>query len=282
MNDGECVSFLRWALPRMGMRWRGFRKVRGQVCKRVTRRMKELGLPTLAEYRAFLETRPQEWTALDACCRITISRFFRDREVCRTIQRELLPALGRRAGREGRSALDLWSAGCGSGEEPYTLSLLWRMPADGGAPAARAYPDLSLRILATDAGPEVLERGRTGVYPRGCLKELPSPWVPAAFQETGDGLRLRDRFREGVDFVLHDVRDPPPGGPFDLIACRNMVFTYFQEGLQGQVLEGLLGSLRPRGYLVLGSHEKLPPGSWPLRALGPSSPLFQRKGAPTG
>jgi chemotaxis protein methyltransferase CheR len=81
MQDAECVALLRWALPRLGLRWPGFRKVRRQVCKRITRRIRELGLADVTTYRERLESVPEEWPELDALCRITISRFYRDRAV---------------------------------------------------------------------------------------------------------------------------------------------------------------------------------------------------------
>lgn len=75
MKDTECVEFLQWALPRLHMRWQGFRKVRGQVCKRIGRRIRELNLGEGADYRTYLESHPAEWSVLDDLCRITISRF---------------------------------------------------------------------------------------------------------------------------------------------------------------------------------------------------------------
>ena len=80
MNDMDCTAFLQWALPQLDLRWRGFRKVRGQVCKRLHKRMSELGLKDFAAYRSRLAADPAEWQVLDECCHITISRFFRDRE----------------------------------------------------------------------------------------------------------------------------------------------------------------------------------------------------------
>jgi chemotaxis protein methyltransferase CheR len=79
MSDSQCVVFLQWALPRLRVRWAGFRKVRRQVCRRVWRRARELGLADLVAYRAYLEEHPEEWALLDSMARITISRFYRDR-----------------------------------------------------------------------------------------------------------------------------------------------------------------------------------------------------------
>ncbi|HUS38260.1 MAG: hypothetical protein WBF93_12370 [Pirellulales bacterium] len=81
MKDAECVELLQWALPRLRMRWLGFRKVRRQVGKRVDRRLHQLGLDSVDQYRTYLAVHEGEWSVLNDCCRITISRFYRDRGV---------------------------------------------------------------------------------------------------------------------------------------------------------------------------------------------------------
>ena len=86
MTDRECVEFLQWALPQLGLRWRGFRKVRRQVHKRIVRRLGELGLGQIADYRAYLDTHAAEWGVLDAMSRISISHSVRP-----TRQRSPLP-----------------------------------------------------------------------------------------------------------------------------------------------------------------------------------------------
>ena len=124
MRDTECVPFLQWALPQLGFRWPGFRKVRGQVCKRIGRRLHELGLSDLQKYQQFLASHPEEWSMLDGLCRITISRFCRDRRVFRTLTTEVLPRLARQVQAANLETLEAWSAGCGAGEEPYSLTVL--------------------------------------------------------------------------------------------------------------------------------------------------------------
>ena len=89
MKDTECVEFLRWALPRLHLSWPGFRKVRRQVCRRVERRRQELGLADVAAYRARLEERAEEWAVLDGLCRVTISRFYRDRGLWDFLERDI-------------------------------------------------------------------------------------------------------------------------------------------------------------------------------------------------
>ena len=156
-EDPQWTAFLQWALPRLGMCWLGFRRARGQVCKRLGRRLTELGLRDLGDYRALLETHPEEWTRLDGLCRISISRFYRDQGVWRMLERDILPHLAERARAHGDRRLRIWSAGYASGEEPYTLALLFAF--------GEALSDCPREILATDADPHLLERARRTCYP---------------------------------------------------------------------------------------------------------------------
>ena len=115
MRDSECVTFLQWALPRMGYRWPGFRKVRRQVCKRIQRRIQELDLADLEAYRRHLASDPQEWSELDALCRVTITRFYRDRAVRDHVRERVLPGLAAVTIDRGDGIVRAWSAGCASG-----------------------------------------------------------------------------------------------------------------------------------------------------------------------
>ena len=126
-SDQQLISLLQWALPRMGMRWPGFRKVRGQIRKRVKSRINELGLDSLQHYREFLNSYQEEWSHFDSLCRITISRFFRDKGIFEEIREAVLPELAAQEKEYSRELLRCWSCGCASGEEPYTLALIWRL-----------------------------------------------------------------------------------------------------------------------------------------------------------
>lgn len=252
MTDRDCVRFLQWALPRLHLRWPGFRRVRRQVCRRVDRRIHELGLRNVEEYRAFLTEHDAEWRHLSSLCRITISRFYRDRDVFDFIRRELLPELVKRAGAESRNAIDCWSAGCASGEEPYTLALIW------GLEISLRFPGLRLDILATDIDEELLERARFACYRWSSLKELPAGWLEQAFSRQPDGTyRLAERFRT-VSFQTGDIRREAPSRRFHLILCRNLVFTYFDESLRIETLSRIRDHLYPGGFLVLGRRETVP------------------------
>lgn len=249
MKDVDCTTFLHWALPRLGMRWMGFRRVRGQVCKRVARRIVELGLEDLAGYRGLLETDSEEWARLDDLCRISISRFYRDRGVWLSLEQEILPRLVLQARARADNGLRIWSAGCASGEEPYTVALLFAF--------ADTLDDRKVQIVATDADPHLLERARRACYPATNLRDLPESWR-AAFEESNDERCLKPEYRRSVRFLEQDIRREYPEGRFDLILCRNLAFTYFEPTLQAAVARCLAELLVPAGFLVLGMHECLP------------------------
>ena len=251
MRDGDCVAFLRWALPRLELRWQGFRRPRRQVCRRIRRRLREIGLPHLRAYRQRLREEPDEWDRLARLCRVTISRFFRDRELFRTLADEVLPSLTTMAGGGGCRDLAAWSAGCGAGEEPYTLAIVCRL-----APSLRG---VRLRIVGTDVDRRQLERARRGVFPESSLRDVPESWRRRAFAPTAAGdWRLDPAYRRGVELIRQDLRQSAPPGPFDLVLCRNLAFTYFAESLQRRVLQRIRHRLRPGGALVVGGHELLP------------------------
>ncbi|XXF77771.1 CheR family methyltransferase [Myxococcaceae bacterium GXIMD 01537] len=252
MTDAECVALLQWAAPRLRLRWEGFRRVRGQVCKRIGRRLKELGLADVAAYRAHLERDAAEWDVLDALCRVTISRFYRDRGIFGALL-DALPGLLRDAQARGETALRVWSAGCASGEEPYTVAILYRLGLQ------HRFPGMGLEVVATDADAHLLERARAGCYRSATLRELPKEWSAQAFEARGDAWCVTAPFREGITFQQEDLRARMPPGPFHVVLCRNVAFTYFaREPLQREVLTGLVGRLVPGGLLVIGAHESLP------------------------
>jgi chemotaxis protein methyltransferase CheR len=234
MNDPELVAFLQWALPRLGLRWQGYRKVRARVRKKLNERLRQLGLPDIAAYRDRLEAHPQE-------------------------------------SERGAEAVRCWSAGCASGEEPYTLRILWEreLPAERGP--------VPLQIVATDVDEQLLERARQGLYPASSLKELPRELLETAFVREGEQFRLRDELRVGVEFYRQDIREVMPAGPFDLVLCRNLAFIYFEEEGRREVLRGIDERLVAGGYLVLGAHESLHGGVPDLVSCRTRPELWQKR-----
>jgi chemotaxis protein methyltransferase CheR len=272
VSEPDCTAFLQWALPQANLRWPGFRKVRRQVCKRLKRRMNELQLEDFAAYRARLEADPTEWRAFDECCHITISRFFRDKGVFEVLRGRMLPDIAARARRERRAAR-MWSAGCASGEEPYTLKILWDLE------VASSFPDVSLAIIATDVDRTMLARAREGCFEAASLQELPLHCVSHAFNQVGPLFCVKPRHREEIEFRYQDLRVETPALSFDLVLCRYVAFTYFALPLQQQVLARIMDRLLPHDYLAIGTHERLPGDAPELMPLAGAPQIFEKRAA---
>lgn len=275
-GNQDCIRFLQIWLPRLDLKWAGYRKVRRTVCKRIGRRMRALGLTELAPYGHLLEKSPEERARLDVFCRIPISRFYRDRAVFQALAERLLPDLAARAARDGAEALQCWCAGCASGEEVYSLRLLWDLA------SRRDSCSMRLEILGTDVDAFMLERATAGCYPLGSLKDLPADWQEKAFTRSEGAAQdkdifcLRPAFRHGIHFGCEDIRKRQPDGPFHLVLCRNFVFTYFANDLQRETLSGIARRLLPGGLLVLGAHERLPATEGLFERVGNDLPVWRK------
>jgi chemotaxis protein methyltransferase CheR len=151
---------------------------------------------------------------------------------------DVLPRLAREA---PGPAVHAWSAGCGAGEEPFTLAIAW--------PAAD--------VLATDIDDAQLARAAAATFPISSLRELPAEWRAAGFDERDGEAHVRDAVRARVRFAHHDLRTAPPAGPFDLVLCRNLAFSYFDEPTQEALTASLRGVMRTGSAFVVGGDERL-------------------------
>lgn len=225
--------------------WKGFRKVRKGVIKRLRNHMNDLGCDSLTEYIEIIEGLESEYQRCQDCLRVTISRFFRDREVWYSLRDRILPKLIR----DHPEGLKVWSGGCSCGEEPYSLTIIWSML---GNPT-------DIRILATDADPRCLERAKQGMYPRSSLKELPVDIVENCFSKKVDKqYAIKPFLQENIQWQRHDLLEQPPLGPFQAIFLRNNLLTYYSNALVCQRLESIVEQLLPGGILIIGTHEFLP------------------------
>jgi chemotaxis protein methyltransferase CheR len=172
--------------------------------------------------------------------------FFRDRAPFEQFRDVVLPVLA--AARQGGS-LRVWSAGCSTGQEPYSLAMLM-------AECAERYPGVSLDILATDISPRVLELAQAGIYTQFEVQRgLPIRLLVKYFSKVEDNWRLAARLRRAVEFRASNLLDESASlGRFDVIFCRN-VLVYFDAATKAAVLGRLARQLAPDGALVLGKSE---------------------------
>ena len=255
MKDNDCVQLLQWALPKIHMRWEGFRKVRAQVCKRIARRMNQLHIKSVVEYREFLEMHAEEWGWIETLSHVTISRFYRDKAVFKFLENDILPLLVKQVSDQQRNRLRVWSVGCCSGEEPYTIALIWMMRLQP------QWPHIRLEVMATDVDSKLIQRAKEAAYPYSSIKTLPSEWQLKLFDQRNGLFHLKAEHQRDVHFVEQDVRVAAPQGGFDLVLCRNLVFTYFDVEQQHKILDRIRTVIRPDGFLVIGIQENLPEGT---------------------
>ncbi len=218
--------------------------------RRLLVRMRACGVHTYAEYMTVLDRKPDEWDKLKDALTINVTRFYRNSETWDRLRTDLLPGL--LEARSGR--LVAWSAGCSSGEEPYTLAMLC-----AEAAAAIGHPSWSdrVRIDATDIDRGSLERAAAGLYPQAAFLEAPA-WITEKYcTPAGASWQVSEAVRRMVTVRRLDLtREPIPSAAYDLIFCRNVVI-YFDRPMQERLFAQFAEALLPGGILVLGKVETL-------------------------
>lgn len=272
MSNKDGVEFLQWALPKCGYKWSGFRKPRTQVLKRVRERMDELEISGGYEkYKEHLQDNPEEWPLFESFCYVTISKFFRDRKMWDYIRDEIFSEYLPRD--KHGNPLEIWSAGSCNGEEPYSISIIAEQLL--GKPAVKE----EVRILASDRVDELLSRAKKGRYPASALKELTDKELNNYFQKVdskgSDEYKINQELAKPVEFEKRDIREALPGREFDIVFCRNLVFTYFEKGQAKDFLKKLHPILKTEGYLIIGSNEKLPHTGW-LKQVTSGHPVYRK------
>jgi chemotaxis methyl-accepting protein methylase len=216
--------------------------------RRLAVRMRARGVHSYEDYARVLARDGAEYDRLVDALTINVTKFYRNRETWDVLAARLLPALWE--ARDG--AVRCWSAGCATGEEPYTLAilLLEAARARGRAVPAGAWVD------ATDLDPGALAKAEAGVYRAAAFEELPADLASRYFSP-GEPRTVAPAVRAPVRFRRHDLlREPPPAPPYDLILCRNVVI-YFDRPTQERLFDTFADALSPDGCLVLGKVETL-------------------------
>jgi two-component system, chemotaxis family, CheB/CheR fusion protein len=217
------------------------------ILRRLRGRMRATARPTLAAYGAYLDSEPGEYARLVNSLLIKVTEFFRDPKLFDYLREQVIPGLIAEARREQRE-LRLWSAGCSTGEEAYSLAMVVADVLGEGL----AWPDI--RIFATDVDREAISFARLGRYLPPALRSLPAGALERHFVKSGDGYEVGRRLRGLMVFGEHDLGERAPFPRIDLVLCRN-VLIYFTAPMQQVALETFAFSLRTGGRLVLGASE---------------------------
>lgn len=223
---------------------------RATVLRRIERRLQVTAQPDLAAYYQYLQTHPEETKALLGDMLIGVTNFFRDRDAFEALQRDVIPNLvtSLRETLPYREEIRVWSAGCSTGEEAYSLAILLSDQLTLEANPAR------LQIFATDIDDRAIAFGRAGAYPEAIVTDVPPSRMRQYFTRENQHYRVRKEIREKVLFAKHSLLLDPPFSQIDLIVCRNLLI-YLDREVQRDIMQMFHFALRPGGYLFLGTSE---------------------------
>lgn len=219
---------------------------RSTILRRTARRMQIRQVEELSRYLDVLRADPEEVRALAEDLLITVTNFFRDSEVFEVLEREVVPQLF-----EGKSPDDeirVWTVGCATGEEAYSLAMLLVEEAGRRADPPR------VQIFASDLHERSLEKARAGFYPGEIEQDVSPARLKRFFEKENGAYRIRKELRELVVFAPHNVMGDPPFSRIDLISCRNLLI-YLRREVQPDVVALFHYALNPDGFLVLGTSE---------------------------
>src|SRR5215216_3031685 len=242
---------------------------RPSLQRRIEKRMQMHRITSYEGYRAYLEEFPDEFVELFNTILINVTAFFRDVPAWEYLREAIVPRLVDETD-EG-DGIRIWSTGCASGEEAYTLAIVF-----AEAVGERAFAD-RVKIYATDVDEEALAEGRHGNYEAARLENVPRELRERYFDRVDRRYVVKPELRRGVIFGRHDVVQDPPISRIDLLASRNTLM-YFKKEAQARILANFHFALRGGGYLFLGKSEMMLARSDLFHPMDVKRRVFQKTG----
>ncbi|MEY4736982.1 MAG: hypothetical protein RL302_1301 [Pseudomonadota bacterium] len=245
------------------------------IYRRIERRMAVHQLETIDTYVRYLQQTPPEVDALFGDLLIGVTNFFRDPEAFQVLEEQVIPSLF--TGRPSGAMVRVWSTGCSTGEEAYSLAILLveRMEA-----LKQSY---TVQVFATDIDARAIATARLGVYPASIAADLTPERLARFFtlEPGGQAYRIHKGIRDLLVFSEQDLIKDPPFSRIDLISCRNLLI-YLDANLQKKLIPLFHFALNPSGMLFLGSSEGIGEFEGLFSVLDRKAKLYQRKAGPLG
>ena len=218
--------------------------------RRIERRVALHQMRGIADYVLYLRKNPSEVDLLFKELLIGVTRFFRDNEVWENLQKEVLPAL--LAEQPSGKTLRAWVPACSSGEEAYTLAIVFKEALGHVNPEMR----FELLIYATDLDSDAIEKARKGFYPANIVSDITPERLVRYFSEEENGYRIKPEIRSMVVFATQNIISDPPFTRLDILSCRNLLI-YFRAQLQKRIFPLFHYTMNRGGLLILGNAEAL-------------------------
>lgn len=245
---------------------------RATILRRIARRMSLQRLFTMSEYAHFLREHRHESEALLKDLLISVTNFFRDREAFEKLRTTLIPKLF--AGKGEGDYIRVWTAGCATGEEAYSIAMLLAEHA-----MSLSEPP-NIQLFATDIDESAIAIAREGVYSLNDAADVSQERLRRFFVKEGERYRVRKELRDLVLFANHNIIKDPPFSHLDLLCCRN-VLIYLNRAAQRRAMEVMHFALNPGGYLFLGSSESVEGAGELFVAVDKEAFLFQSRAMTT-
>lgn len=218
--------------------------------RRISLRMAALRMQSMNEYLSYLNREPEEIEKLLDSVTIHVTEFFRDPDVFDSIAKIVLPEILERKRLVCDSAIRIWSAGCATGEEAYSLAMV-------ALEFVRINNlEIAVEIYGTDISKEACRVARQGIYDRGKLGKIPLEFRERYLEPHPAGFRVNSHLRRTVHFATNDLFKDPPYSDLDMIVCRNVII-HFDHAVRNEVLMRFYGALAPAGLLILGKSEAI-------------------------
>jgi len=220
----------------------------GTITRRIERRMAVHQINTLDSYVKYAQQNPPEVEALFSDLLIGVTNFFRDPEAFKALQEQVIPKIF--AGKTPETTIRVWSTGCSTGEEAYSLAILL---AEHQELLKKSY---TIQVFATDIDRRAIAAARAGIYPAGIAADLSNQRLARFFtaEPGGSAYRIHKGIRDMLVFSEHNLIKDPPFSKLDLISCRNLMI-YFSGDLQKKLMPIFHYALNPGGFLLLGTSE---------------------------
>jgi two-component system, chemotaxis family, CheB/CheR fusion protein len=244
--DPEFESLLEFVRDARGFDYTGYR--RPSLMRRFEKRLQAVGVDGFAAYRQYLEDHPEEFNPLFNTILINVTGFFRDKESWDLLASEVIPQILEQKG--DLDSIRVWSAGCASGEEPYTVAMV--LAEELGEEGFRDR----VKIYATDIDDEALTEAREAAYTAKQLASVPDELTERYFVPVNGEWAVRNDLRRGVIFGRNDLHQDPPISRVDLLISRNTLM-YFNPPVQERILANFHFALTRHGYLMVGKAEAL-------------------------
>lgn len=251
----KIKKILDYLQKQKGFDFSGYR--RSMLERRINKRLLATETGNINEYFQFLINNQREGDELIDALTINVSQFFRNPLVFEFISNKLIPWLIMEKLKKKEKYLRIWSAGCATGEEPYSLAIIFKEFLE------KENLELDLRIFATDIDKKSLKSAKEGVYNFESMKEVKYGLLSKYFIQENSSFKIIPKIKNMVNFSFYDLLEQNSYAPsesifgnFDLIFCRN-VLIYFNLEYQDKIFEKLHYSLTPSGYLILGEAEMI-------------------------